>query len=252
MGWIRCIHCEKLQRDFVVRTFVLIAPVQYVLQQVSCSYGTIPNASKYNETHWNISLGSNGVDWVCSLRKIPPWLRCTNFCINCTSSPRFAPSFKQLRNNPKCTQTLWNTPKHDFRVQWGDQVCSLWKITTWLHGTNFFLIEPVRYVLQQVSCSYEMNPNASKYYETDRNISLGSNGVDWVLRKIPMWCGTNFCINWTSSPRFAPSFMRLRNDPNCTQTLWNTPNHEFTVQCGGLGAFVAKNYNVTSWHELLY
>src|SRR6185503_17209013 len=35
----------------------------------------------------------NGVDWDCPLRKIPTSLRGTNFCINCTSSPRFAPSF---------------------------------------------------------------------------------------------------------------------------------------------------------------
>ena len=42
--------CEKLQRDFVARTFALIAPVRYVLQKVSCSYETIPNAPKYYET----------------------------------------------------------------------------------------------------------------------------------------------------------------------------------------------------------
>ena len=71
MWWIRCVRCKKLQRDFVGRTFVLIEPVQYVLQQVSCSYETIPNALKYYETHRNISFGSNGVDWVCSLRINP-------------------------------------------------------------------------------------------------------------------------------------------------------------------------------------
>ena len=70
MDWIRCVGCEKLQRDFVAQTFALIAPVQYVLKQVSCSYGTIPNAPKHNETHQNMSLGSNGVDQVCSLRKL--------------------------------------------------------------------------------------------------------------------------------------------------------------------------------------
>ena len=48
-------------------------------------------------------------------------------------------------------------------------------------------IEPVEYVLQQVLCSYETIWNAPKYYKTDRNISLGSNGVDWVrsLQKNP-------------------------------------------------------------------
>jgi hypothetical protein len=73
------------------------------------------------------------------------------------------------------------------------------------------------------------------------------------LRKIPTsLCGTNFCINCTSSPHFAPSFMHLRNDPKCAQTLCNTPKHEFSVQWGGSGAFVGKNYNVTLWHELLH
>ena len=62
---------RKLQRDFVVRTYVLIVPVQYVLQQVSCRYETIPNAPKYYETDRNISLGSNGVDWVRLLQKNP-------------------------------------------------------------------------------------------------------------------------------------------------------------------------------------
>ena len=64
MGWIRCVRCEKLQRDFVAWNFKLIEPVQYVLQQVSCSYGTNTNEPKYYEMHQNNSLGSNGVDWV--------------------------------------------------------------------------------------------------------------------------------------------------------------------------------------------
>ena len=104
MGWIMCVGCEKLQREFVAWAFALIAPVQYVLQQVWYSYESIPNAPKYYETHRNISLVSNGVDWVRSLRKI----------------------------------------------------------STWLCHTTFALIAPVQYVLQHVSCSYEMILNAPK------------------------------------------------------------------------------------------
>ena len=140
MGWIMCVGCEKLQRNFVARTFALIAPIQYVLQQVSCSYKTIPNAHKHYETHQNMSLGSNGVDRVRPLRKIPMWLRGMNFCINCTSSPRFAPSFLQLRNDPKCTQTLWNTPKHEFRGQWGGSgalVAKNYNVTSWHELLHF-------------------------------------------------------------------------------------------------------------------
>ena len=66
MGWIRCVGCEKLQRDFVARTFALIALVHPILHRVSCSYEAIPNAP----THQNMSLWSNGVDHVRSLRKI--------------------------------------------------------------------------------------------------------------------------------------------------------------------------------------
>ena len=108
MGWIRCARCVKLQCDFVAQTFVLIAPVHYVLQQVSCSDETIPNAPKYYETDRNISLGSNGVDWV-----------------HCCEKSR-----------------------HDFVAR------------------TFALIAQVHSVFHRVSCSYEMNRNAHKHYET--------------------------------------------------------------------------------------
>ena len=141
MGSIRCVHCEKLQRDFMAQTSVWIEPVEYVLQQVLCSYETIWNAPKYYKTDRNISLGSNGVDRVHSLWKISTWLCGMNFCINCSSSPRFAPSFMQLRNDPKCTQTLRNELKHyatqkkyEFRVQWRGSsafVAKNYNVTSW-------------------------------------------------------------------------------------------------------------------------
>ena len=53
-------------RPFVARTFALIAPIHTVLHRLSCSYEMIPNAPKHYATHQNMSLGSNGVDWVCS------------------------------------------------------------------------------------------------------------------------------------------------------------------------------------------
>jgi len=195
MGWIGCVRCGKSRRDFVAQTLDLIAPINPVLHRVSCSYETIPNVSKHYATHQNMSFGSNGVDWVRSLRKT----------------------------------------RRDFVAQ------------------TFALIAPVHTVLHQVSCSYEMITNASKHYETYENMSLGSVGVDWVhsLQKIPKWLhGTNFYINCTSSPCFASSFMELRNDPKCTQTLCNAPKHEFRVQWGGLGAFIERNPDVTSWQEL--
>ena len=95
MGWIVCVLCEKFQCDFMAQTCALIAPVQPILHQVSCSNETLTKAPKHYETHQNMSLGSNGVDRVRSLRKILMRLHGTNLCINCTSSARFTPSFVQ-------------------------------------------------------------------------------------------------------------------------------------------------------------
>jgi len=134
MGRIGCVRCEKSKCDIMARTFVLIAPVHPVLHRVSCSYETIPNAHKHYATHQNMRLGSNRVDFLRSLRKIPAWLRGTSFRINCTSSPCFASSFMRLQNDPKCTQTLCNAPKHDFRIQWsglGAFVAKNPDVTSW-------------------------------------------------------------------------------------------------------------------------
>src|SRR6185312_941803 len=97
-----------------------------------------------------------------------------------------------------------------------------------------------------------MVPNAPKWYEMHQNVSLRSIGLDRarMLRKIPKRLrGTNFC---TSSARFPPSFVRQPNGPKRTQMVRNAPKHHFKVKWGGSGAFVAKNSDATSWHELLH
>ena len=104
MEWIGCVRCEKSRRDFVARTFALIAQVHSVLHRVSCSYEMNRNAHKHYETHQNMSLGSNGVD----------------------------PSIHYEKS------------RRDFVAR------------------TFALIAPVHPVLHQVSCNYEMIPNAPK------------------------------------------------------------------------------------------
>ena len=66
MEWVGCIRGEKFQNDFMAQTCALIAPVQLVLQRVSCSNETLPNAPKHYETHKNMSLGINWLDRVRS------------------------------------------------------------------------------------------------------------------------------------------------------------------------------------------
>ena len=138
-----------------------------------------------------MSLESNGVDQVRSLRKILTRLHGTNFC---TSSARFAPSFVRQPNGPKCIQIVKNTPKHDFIVQWGGSVAFVAKNSERLRGTNFF-IRLARFALSFVTQPNGANctKNSIKHYET------------WVLGSI-----------------------------------------------GWMGTFIAKNSDTTSWHELLH
>ena len=236
MGWFRCIRWEKSRRDFAARAFALITLIHPVLHRVSCSYETIWNAPKYYATHQYMSLRSNVADWVRSLQKIPAWLRGTYFCINCTSSHYFAPSFMLLPNNPKCTQTLCNAPKQEFGGPMGLIGCvHCEKYRRDFVARTFALMAPVHPVLHRVWCSYETIPNAPKHNATHQNMSLESNGADWVhsLRKIRIWLhGTNFCINCTSRPAH-PILHRV----SCSyETIPNAPKHYATHQNMSLGS----------------
>jgi hypothetical protein len=79
-------------------------------------------------------------------------------------------------------------------------------------------------------------------------MSLGSNGMDWMrsLRKIPTRhrC-TNLCINDPVRPDLHLSLCS-------NEMVQNTPIHEFEVQWGQSGAFVAKNSDATSLHEVVH
>src|SRR6185312_16342517 len=51
---------------------------------------------------------------------------------------------------------------------------------------------------------------------------------------------------------FSSGFVRQLNGPKCTLIVQNALKHQFRVQWGGSGAFIAKNSDATSWHELLH
>src|SRR6185312_12874084 len=124
----------------------------------------VPNAPKLYETHENMSLGSNRVDRVLSLRKIPMRLRGTNFC---TSSAPFTPSFVRHPNGPKRTQMVQNSPKHDLRVQWGGSgvfVAKNSNATSWhklLHWFGPFCTEFCKATKRSL-----MHPNGTKLSKT--------------------------------------------------------------------------------------
>ena len=131
-----------------------------------------------------------------------------------------------------------------------DWVRLLWKNPTRLRDTNFCINCTCQPIFHRVSCSNEIVPNAPKHYETHQNRSLGPDGMDRVdlLQKIlTQLCGLKFCINFNSSARFEPSIVKQQNIPKCTQTLRNATKEEFRFHWGGLGAFVVKKSDTTSW-----
>ena len=107
MGWIGCIHSEKIRCDFMARTRALIAQVKPVLHRASCSNETIQNAPKHYKTHQYMSLGFNGVDRVRSLRKFLCDFMARNWALIAQVQPvlyRVSCSNKILPNTPKHTR----------------------------------------------------------------------------------------------------------------------------------------------------
>ena len=153
------------------------------------------------------------MDRARSLRKIPTRLHSTNFC---TTSARFAPSFVG-------NQTVTNTSKFyethktmSLESNGEDRVRSLQKIPTRLCGTNL-CTSLARFELSVVT--QQTVPNAPKWYETQRNMRLGSNGVDGVV------CCEKFRRDFVARtfallrPVLAPSIVRQPNGPECTQIV---------------------------------
>ena len=120
MGRIASVRCQKFQCEFVARNFALIAPIQPISHQVSCSNETIQNAPKHYKTHQFMSLASNGVDRVRSLRKtlMEKFMARTSSLIALVQPVLHLVSCSN-ETNPKCTQTVRNKPILEFRVQLG-------------------------------------------------------------------------------------------------------------------------------------
>ena len=101
--------------------------------------------------------------------------------------------------------------------------------------------------------SFVRQPNGPECTQIVRNapklqfrVQWGGSGAYGV--KIPTQLrGTNFC---TSSSCFVLSFVRQPNGSEYTHIVRNAPKCHFRVQWGGSDAFVAKNSEATSWHEL--
>ena len=105
-----------------------------------------------------------------SLRKILTPLRGPNFC---SSSARFAPSFVRQPNGPKCTQMVLNSPKHEFRVQWGGSGAFIAKNSNAIRGTNFCTSS------KRFAPSFVRLPNGRKCTQMVRNAPKHEFRVQW-------------------------------------------------------------------------
>ena len=129
------------------------------------------------------------------------------------------------------------------------QVRLLPKIPTRLRGKNFCTSSA------RFAPSFVRQPNGPECTQIVRNAKKHQFRVQWcgsgafVAKNFAQLHGTNFC---TSSARFATSFITQPNGPKCVQLVRNAPKHQFRVQWCGSGAFVAKNSDATSWHEILH
>ena len=130
-----------------------------------------------------------------------------------------------------------------------DRVCLFWKITTRLRDTNICTSSA------RFAPSTARQPNSPKCTKIVQNSTKHQFRVQWggsgafIAKNSDVTSWHELC---TSLARFALISVGQPNGPKCTQIVQNTPKHLFRVQCGGSGAFVARNSDATSWHELLH
>ena len=124
-----------------------------------------------------------------------------------------------------------------------------------LLAQTFPLIAPVQHVLHRVLCSIKTLPKAPKHYKMLQNMSLVPMGwIECVL------CKKFRCDFMAQTCPLIALVQPVLHRVSCSnETLTNAlkhyknaPKHEFRVQWGGSRAFVAKNSDAISWHELLH
>jgi hypothetical protein len=216
VDWVRSLR--KIQ----LRVFFAPKVAKTVLQGEFCNVCTVENRNYKNAT--NMSLGSNGVDWVRSLRKIQLRVFLLQKSLKRSSRASFATFV------PSKTETTKRN-KHESWVKRGGLGAFVAENST----ASFFAPKVAKTVLQGEFCNVCTVENRN--YKNATNMSLGSNGVDWVrsLRKIQLRV---FLLQKSLKRPPGRALRRLyRRKPK----LRKRNKHESWVKRGGLGAFVAEN-----------
>ena len=129
MGWNGCVRCEKFRQCFVARTFAPFWPVFIEFCKSTKWSQMHQNFMKCTKTFFRVQWGGSGAFVAKNSDATSRHELLHHY-------DRFAPSFVTQSNSPQCTKIVRNTPKHEFRVQWGG-LHWLRKIATRLRGTNF-------------------------------------------------------------------------------------------------------------------
>ena len=122
------------------------------------------------------------------------------------------------------------------------------KIPMRLRGTNFCTSSA------GFPPSFVMQPNGPECTQIVRNAKKCHFRVRWGVSGAFVAKNSD-ATSWHkllhNFGRFAPSFVRQPNGTKCTQVVQNATKCQFRVRWGVSGAFVAKNSDATSCHELL-
>ena len=126
----------------------------------------------------------------------------------------FCTEFRKATKRSQMHQNCTNAPKHEFRVQWGGSGAFIAKnsdVTSWHELLHQF--GPFCTVFRKATKRSQMHQNCTNTPKHESRVQWGGSGA-FVAKNSTRLRGTNFCI---SSARFAPSFVRQPNGPECTQ-----------------------------------
>ena len=158
------------------------------------------------------------------LRKIPTRLRGTKFC---TSSARFALSFKSQPNGPSCTKFVRTHQNMSLGSNGVDRVRSLPNILTQLRGTNFSTSS------SSFGPSFKSQPNGPKCTEIVQNAPKHEFRVQWgglgaLVAKNSDATSWHELLNQFSP--FCTEFRKSTKRSQCPKIIRNAPKHQFRVQ----------------------
>ena len=93
-----------------------------------------------------------------------------------------------------------------------------------------------------------MQPNTTKRTKNEFGAQWGGSGA-FVAKNSD---ATSWHELLHQFDPFCTEFRKSTKRSQCTKIVRNVPEHEFRVQWDGSGVFISKNFDATSYHDLLH